>query len=68
MALDRDLSNKLNEVYVLVEAALGLSLLSYYECAGVINDPQDRATATDAPVIAQLRLLRRARELLNEVM
>ena len=67
MAHSREVANKLGEAFVLVEAALGLSLLAYYECAGVINNPQDLATATEAPAIALVPLLRRARELLNEV-
>lgn len=68
MALERDRSVDLGRVFLLVEAALGLSLLSHYDCAAVINNPEDRATATDGPVIALVPLLREARDLLNKVL
>ena len=64
---NQEQSKKLGEALILVEAALGLSLLSVYDCGAVINDPADRQTAADAPIVALVPLLRRARDLLNAV-
>lgn len=62
-----ELEKKAADAFLLVETALGLSLLSMYDCSSVINNPEDRRTATDAPIVAIVPLLRRACDLLNDM-
>lgn len=59
---------KLSSVASLIEASLGLSLLSRYDCSGVILNDEDRRIAAEAPAYAIASLLREANDLLNELM
>ena len=51
----------------LVDASLGLSMLTDYDAAGVITDQQDKQIASGATSTAAVHLLRHAADMLIEL-
>lgn len=65
--VNRDAFLLWSNITSLVDASLGLSLLSDYDCAGVISDEQDKQIASGSTSTAAVHLLRRAADLLVDL-